>query len=160
MKTIEYRFIDKSTWERGEWDSEPDKVQWQDKQTNLPCLAVRHERLGNWCGYVGIQEGHPWFGQSYDEASIDVSCHGGLTFSGFCREDDKEHGICHLVEPGEPDKVWWFGFDCCHGGDFAPGLDATIRSVGGGSWPADVYRTLNYVRQECVEIAKQLQSAR
>ena len=29
MKTIEYRTIDKSAWPRGEWDAEPDKMQWR-----------------------------------------------------------------------------------------------------------------------------------
>src|SRR5262245_4058846 len=112
--------------------------------------------LGNWCGYVGVSEDHPWFGKEYGDEQVDISCHGGLTYSDFCQPSDKEHGICHLVEPGEPDKVWWFGFDCYHSLDFSPGLDATIREIGDKSWQGDVYRDLAYVQRECTEIARQL----
>jgi hypothetical protein len=59
METREYRFIDKSEWDRGPWDNEPDKVQWQDAATGLPCIARRSEAMGSWCGYVGVAEGHP-----------------------------------------------------------------------------------------------------
>ena len=163
MNTIEYRWIDKSEWHRGEWDSEPDKVQWEDAATSLPCLAVRHPTMGNWCGYVAVSEGHPYFGKDYKDVGkeytdveTDIDCHGGLTFSGFCREDDKEHGICHVPAPGEPDRVWWLGFDCGHAYDLAPGLVATIESIGCRSWPGDVYRNLAYVQKECAEIARQL----
>ena len=87
MQTIEYRFIDKSSWGAGPWDSEPDKVQWPDPATALPCLAVRN-LAGCWCGYVGVPQAHPWFGKEYD--TVDLDCHGGLTFSAFCAEDDKD----------------------------------------------------------------------
>ena len=46
METKEYRFVDKSDWDRGPWDDEPDKVQWQDVATGLPCIAVRNDTLG------------------------------------------------------------------------------------------------------------------
>src|SRR5262249_44757906 len=119
MKTIEYRYIDKSEWKRGAWDDEPDKIQWQDEQTGLPCLAVRHPTMGNWCGYVGVAEGHSYFGKEYEHEDVNVDCHGDLTFSDFCHQDDKEHGICHRPDPGEPERVWWLGFDCAHGGDYS-----------------------------------------
>jgi hypothetical protein len=38
MDTIEYRTIDKSQWGPGPWQDEPDKKQWQDEATGLPCL--------------------------------------------------------------------------------------------------------------------------
>ncbi len=31
METKEWRFIDKSKWGEGPWQSEPDKMQWLDK---------------------------------------------------------------------------------------------------------------------------------
>ena len=31
--------------------------------------------------------------------------------------------ICHVVEDGEDDNVWWLGFDCSHSGDMAPGWE-------------------------------------
>ena len=64
MKTMEYRTIDKSTWGEGEWQNEPDKKQWQDEETNYPCLIVRSPVSGSLCGYVGVSEGHALFGKS------------------------------------------------------------------------------------------------
>ena len=154
METREYQFIDKSEWDRGPWDDEPDKIQWQDPATGLPCLARRNEVTGNWCGYVGVAEGHPYFERGYDK--LDVTCHGGLTFSDHCRENNKEHGICHVPAPGEPDNVWWLGFDCCHAYDYSPGLAVTIKKAGGSISTGDVYRTLRYVKEQCAQLAQQL----
>jgi len=153
----EYRWIDKTTWpKRGEWDNEPDKVQWIDEATNLDCLAVRTPHSGHWCGYVGVTEKHPCFekdyNQSYDLIDGGFDVHGGLTFSGHCHESaTPERGICHVPESGRPDNVWWLGFDCAHCGDISP---AYQRSMGYG--PMDRYRTLNYVKNECANLAKQL----
>lgn len=147
MKTIKYRYIDKSNWPHGPWDDEPDKIQWPDPVTGLPCLAVRSS-MGNWCGYVGVPEGHPYFMKEYGD--VDVACHGGLTFSGSCAEDGSDHGICHVVEPGESDRVWWLGFDCGHAFDLMPGMRLMEGSV---------YRNLTYVQDQCFLIAAQLKAA-
>lgn len=69
MKTIEYRTIDKSSWPRGPWDAEPDKRQWQDEATGLPCLIVRVDHSGHLCGYVGVPPKHPLYEVSYSEPS-------------------------------------------------------------------------------------------
>jgi hypothetical protein len=156
METLEHRFVDKRGWVRGPWDCEPDKVQWQDAETGLPCIAVRNSSLGNWCGYVGVEEGHPYYGNS-DEDTLELECHGGVTFTGFC-DGDEEKGICHTPAAGEPDRVFWIGFDCAHCYDFSPGLDATIRSTGGESWRENVYRDLAYVQKECADLARQLRA--
>ena len=41
METIEYNNYDKSEWKQGEWQNEPDKVQFEDEATEYPCLIVR-----------------------------------------------------------------------------------------------------------------------
>lgn len=156
MEYREWRFVDKSAWGDGPWQSEPDKVQWDDDDTGLPCLAVRHTTSGHWCGYVGVTAGHPWFGADY--GTPDVDCHGGLTYAGHCVESDKEHGICHIPGDGEPDSVYWFGFDCAHSGDMSPGHDSMLKG-----WRRDLvyfpeqYRTLRYVQVQCAELASQIQ---
>lgn len=158
MKTIEYRdIVDRTGWESGPWDTEPDKAQWQDPDTGMPCLAVRNGQ-GIWCGYVGVTEGHPFFGVDCDDEKIDVRVHGGLNFSDACSQNDKEYGICHRPDPGEPDRVWWFGFDCIHAFDLAPGMVASRKKRGAG-YPGDTYRDLAYVKRECAELAKQLAQA-
>lgn len=59
------------------------------------------------CAYVGVPNGHPWYGKHYNH--VDVPVHGGLTFSG----------------PGDqyrPREWWWFGWDYGHYGDHLYGL--------------------------------------
>lgn len=60
MQTKEYRTIDKSKFKSqlGAWMQEPDKVQFEDPETGLPCLIVRNQ-MGALCGYVGVGPGHP-----------------------------------------------------------------------------------------------------
>lgn len=98
MEKIEYRTKDKSKWPRGPWDDEPDKVQWQDEATGLPCLIVRSP-VGALCGYVGVPPDHPWHGKEYDdEALIGVEVHGGLSFAAFCQPGPENQSICHKEE--------------------------------------------------------------
>ena len=154
----EYRTVNKAEWGDGPWMDEPDKRQWTDAATGLPCLIVRNTRLGQLCGYVGVPATHLAHGQNHDEVPGDIDVHGGLTFSGGCRHpDDEAHGICHVPAPGEPDDVWWLGFDCGHASDLSPGLRATLASLGcNAHWPEE-YRTVDYVAAECARLAKQLQ---
>lgn len=131
----------------GPWNDEPDKLQYTDKETGLPCLVVRNG-AGALCGYVGVDEKHPYFNKPYQDIG-NLSVHGGLTFSDFCQEDGGH--ICHKVEPGENDRVWWLGFDCNHSGDFAPGLNYKFGE-------ADDYKDLDYVKGECAILALQLKA--
>jgi hypothetical protein len=156
MKAMEWTNIDRKDWPAGEWDSEPDLVQWPDEKTGLPCLAKRHPRGGHWCGYVGVSEGHKAFEKEYGDVEVDV--HGGLTFSSFC-DGEPGKGICHLPEPGEPDRVWWLGFDCHHYNDYSPRDKMFERDRPEPLWMVDVeasYRTLQYVKNQCAALAEQL----
>lgn len=90
------------------------------------------------------------------EALIEV--HGGLTYADACSGP-----ICHEAKPGQPDQVWWFGFDCSHAGDLTPGLEALYSTSPNFSFRAnvpeelrDVYRDVNYVRAETMRLAEQL----
>jgi hypothetical protein len=138
----------------GPWQDEPDKVQWIDEASGLDCLIVRNH-VGALCGYVGVPPGHTWHGQDYDDVPADV--HGGLTYANRCQED-QEHGICHIPEPGRPDDVWWLGFDCAHFGDLAPGVDANVRKLG-LSERGGIYRDLAYVRAQVAYLARQAVTA-
>ena len=208
-------YLDKTTWGPGQWQDEPDKVQWADEATGLPCLAVRHPELGNWCGYVGVPEGHPLFGVRWDSCYLSdaqekgerpgddvlpdvpefllagtplpermvlfertqkvcgaencadqhtpaglLMAHHGVNFSAPCQEDDREHGICHVPDPGEPDNLWWFGFDCGHCGDHSPKLAAEMMKISPDTRTVlnsyETYRTLPYVRAVCSMLAGQL----
>ncbi len=108
--------------------------------------------MGAFCGYVAVGAGHPLFEVSYsDERAEGLRAHGGLTFSGRCQERGAEsERICHTGD----DKVWWFGFDCLHGGDLVPSIEKMdsifARHLGG------TYRDLAYVKAQVEELARQL----
>lgn len=61
-----------------------------------------------------------------------------------------DKATCHIPEPGESDHVWWFGFDCGHPQDRSPNMRFGL--VMGR------YRTVDYVRNECRFLAKQLKA--
>ena len=159
METKTYTTIDRAAlgWPAGPWDGEPDKMQWPDVLTGLPCLAVRHPRYGHWCGYVGLPPGHPMYGNDCNDINFEI--HGGLTFSGACSPGgDETKGICHMPEPGDPDDVWWLGFDCSHAWDFSPQdvKDKAERGYAFAMMDDQQYRTLAYVRQQCALLASQV----
>jgi len=139
---------DRTQWSKGEWDDEPDKVQWTDEETGLVCLAKRNPHMGNWCGYVGVAPEHPMYGKDYNDVDADV--HGGLTYADSCQEGPLEMTICHIPESGSPDHLWWLGFDCGHADDVSPNPLMKYHSLRG------TYKTLDYVREQCKELAKQL----
>jgi hypothetical protein len=216
VKTQEWTTVDKSEWGRGPWDDEPDKVQFTDEATGLPCLIVRN-RGGALCGYVGVPKAHPWHGVDYSGCTRaekcggpycghgpDVDVHGGLTFADSCAtpteeryrksgeiaegcraeaakfpkgdsakrvREWEEHGrtfetwaariqatsICHLVGPGEPDDVWWFGFDCSHSGDVSPAYDRLYADHGIGRLSEyESYKGIGYVKAQIRSLARQL----
>ncbi len=157
--------IDKSTWGDGPWQAEPDRVEWE--HAGLPCLALRNENFGVWCGYAAVAPGHPLHGK--DHGDVEVSVHGGLTYANRCDGDR----ICHVPKPGEADDVWWFGFDCGHCFDFMPAFaarhallleplprqqayDHNAAVNASSRLYVDVYRTLNYVQDETNALAEQL----
>lgn len=96
--------------------------------------------------------------------------HGGLNFATFCQDTgDESQGICHIPGPGEPDHVYWLGFDCGHIGDKKPGNDALLRKVAPDLEEmrqalsvgilAETYRDLAYVQDQCRHLAHQVQEA-
>lgn len=156
-RTVTHTYRDRSSWPAGPWDGEPDHAEWRDQKTGLPCLAHRNG-MGAWCGYVGINPGHPWHGVHYDgcptacgefyceHSPAQVDVHGGLTYADRCQEGPEGEVICHVPEPGESADVWWFGFDTAHAGDLVPGVPDYDET----------YRTLGYVQAECRSLAQQL----
>lgn len=136
----------------GPWDDEPDRIAWTDPDTNYPSLMLRN-MFGSWCGYVAIPPGHPAHGCGYDDFD-EVEVHGGLTYAKEC-VGDPGRGVCHVSAEGEPDDVWWLGFDCGHGWDDNWMMAQFAADVGQGLFRS-VYRDVGYVRQECSRLAQQL----
>jgi hypothetical protein len=76
---------------------------------------------------------------------VHLSVHGGITYAERCAGH-----ICHVPAPGEPDNVWWLGFDCAHSGDRVPRMDHAR------GW--EQYRDVRYVRSEVESLASQLKA--
>lgn len=158
------------------WLTEPNHVEFE--HAGFPCIIHRNDS-GAWCGYVGVPPSHPLHGKSwsdggYKNENYDVyhspptdvlDVHGGITYANACQGP-----ICHKTKPGEPDDVWWFGFDCAHSGDFVPSSDDPESSSNrhmrklypdwgplNPPWPR-VYRDQAYVTEETKNLANQLAS--
>ena len=135
--------LDKSGWEMGEWTTEPDVVSWIDEATGLNCQITRHPEFGHLCGYVGVTDDHPWFGESYHEHH-DVDVHGDLTFSEYI--------------PELSSNIWWFGFDGGHGSkhfDKSPGL-FRIEFTAFGFSRHGTYRNLEFMKEQVKKLALQI----
>ena len=145
MSTEKEHKVDREHWPPGPWNDEPDKVNWTTK-VGFPGMIVRSS-LGGLCGYVAVAKGHPAYGQNYDDVNVDV--HGGLTYADACSGT-----VCHVPEPGEPDNVWWLGFDCCHAGDWHPPSYSGLRDT--FPYTGERYRDIAYVTEEVESLAKQL----
>jgi hypothetical protein len=151
----EYK-VDRSRFPAGPWDAEPDKLVWT-TEAGLPGMIVRNG-LGALCGYAAVPPSHPWHGRGYsdgewpDTLGHQIDVHGGLTYADACAGH-----VCHVPAPGEPDNVWWFGFDCAHAGDLVPGL----LTAGNAGWRTayEVYRDVAFVRAEVEQLALQLARA-
>ena len=105
-----YTTMDRSTWLAASLaEGEPDKVQWIDDGSGLDCLIVR-SHFGALCGFVGVDESHPWHGKDDSACTLGVHCgepycnhkpgviidvHGGLTYASLCDSDgDEARHIC------------------------------------------------------------------
>lgn len=153
--------IDKSQWrERGEWDNEPDKMQWVDENTGFDCLIVRTPNHGALCGYVGVPSDHPCYGKEYDSLQDFFEVHAGLTFSGRCRPNtDPSRGICHSGNIANKD-VWWLGFDCSHSGDVSPAYYNFLNEHRQYIRDWETYKNLGYVKKEVEKLARQIKDFR
>lgn len=90
----------------------PFKIEREWVYRGLKCAVVQAREAAHRCGYVRVPPGHPAHGSHYD--GVDVSVHGGLTFSELepcAHEDGQGH---------------WLGFDCAHFMDSMYDPDALI----------------------------------
>jgi len=97
---------------------------------------------------------------------VPAEAHGGVNYAGYCQDGAEDRpGVCHIPEPGRPDRVWWLGFDCSHAHDATPTMDVRLLKVGidMASLSSDlfprIYRTIDYVRAEVAYLAGQVQAA-
>jgi hypothetical protein len=140
-----------------EWEREPNFAKWIDAATGYRCMLTRATFGGHLCGYVRVPRGYPCYGRpaTWRGPIGRLRAHGGITYAQ------------HKTRP----RGFWVGFDCGHNGDYQPSMaDLLRRSSKGllntgeldvltGGWPGlppKVYRNIDYVRQQCTELAAQL----
>lgn len=182
MNKKQQKPVDRSGWAKGPWDGEPDRAEWEhaglpclavrndsgawcgyaavppshplhsvNYGDEASALSARLEALKE----RPVQESDLTVARMLSmltgslsptpDTVIDV--HGGLTYSGACAGR-----ICRVPKPGEPDNVWWFGFDCAHSGDLIPRLRARIGRLD----EYETYRDLAYVQAQTNALAEQL----
>lgn len=169
---------DKAEWGPGEWQDEPDYIEWIDPATRLPCIMRRNLSMGHWLGYVCLPHGHrarhlafnstheldKWASEgdmfarlrrrsgraAYDNFP-DLQCHGGLTYAGSIEWRGPEFRGLRAA-----------GMDFAHLDDLVPGMRAIDLKIAGlkelldlGRC-ADTYRNAAYVRAEVEALAVQI----
>jgi hypothetical protein len=143
MSEVTERAVDRAGWPPGEWDAEPDRVDFE--HAGFSCVLARHPQIGAWWGWVLLPASHPRYGQTVKQLR-DLEVHGGLNVAW------KEDG-----------GRWMVSFDCAHVGDLCPGMLA-LKSKLGLSHPADplllreTYRPFAYAKRECERLAEQLRA--
>lgn len=131
--------VDRSEWNRGPWDDEPDEVLWIDDNTGLPCMMMRNH-AGAWCGYVGTE-------RAMD--STYMSVHGGIN---WCRKMGAPTLALQLaMGVTNFETTWWHGFDCNHIWDEVP-------AEGHAKDRTAVYRDMQFVVSQCAKLARQIKA--
>lgn len=145
------------------WLDEPDRLEFEAhgfkcliKRNNLRPQRNPKDWLGHLCGYVAIPSTHPYYekkeGWNEDNGIGNLDVHGGVTFTGVLER--------------EKDGIWYIGFDCAHGGDLIPGI-YEMRQPGeclhrpNENYDLsrfEVYRDIEFVKQQCIELAEQLRA--
>lgn len=129
MKDVQeqHRLIDKSEWDRGVWQDEPDELRFTDDVTGYPVVIIRGEETGALAFRVGVKDGHAAHGMAM-----------APTPTAFvANREDGGHG-----ELGH----WWFGyrFDLPNQGRPAQKMNLSL------------YHTLHSVQDAAVRLCREL----
>lgn len=127
------------------WETEPDFLEFVDEDTGYRCFIRRNPELKHLCGYVELPKEHKLYGKDYinnEEIFNEIDVHGGVTYTGEIRFKQQNYTIEYVV-----------GFDCGHAGDYSPYSWSTAISK---ALPYETYKDIEYVTNECKNLAKQL----
>ena len=109
-------------------------------ESGLRAVVIYNEHGEYRCGYVGVEEDSGYHSIEYSEIDDRLNVHGGVAFDGDLND---------IVVDAE--NIWWFGYDCAHGGDHVRYHEGLAN---GG-----VKRSLQYCVGECENMATQLSYA-
>jgi hypothetical protein len=128
--------IDRSKWQSGPWDSEPDREEWHEGEVR--CLLTRNYDHGAWHGYAIVQPSHPWAFLHWYALPTFVAEWGTVT----------------------PDGSTWFGFDCAHHGQGTPRSPYDAPYVTVGQARADLMELVGALSKSPPKEAKDVTIAR
>jgi len=134
----------------GPWVQETDFEVFDHK--GITCCIRRNPVMFNLNGYCKLPDRHKYIDISYFDIPYEV--HGGLTFGEWMDEKKKDE--------------FWIGFDCCHSMDYSPKdyyhkkmMSEELRNMMLPKFEMPdefkpVYRDIEYVRNQCRELAEQI----
>lgn len=154
-----YNLIDQTlkNWGTGPWQHEPDRIWWTEP-SGLKCAINRNPSLGQWCGYVGVPLGHPLFETGYEDIQGEMQVHGGLTYSGGLWFHDIDEDDDENPHENDMQSLQWFGFDCGHFMDTAPGMAHFFEALDPGAMVGKSYKTVHYAYHETTMLAVQIRN--
>jgi hypothetical protein len=135
-KDLEDEYDPNSNISKKPWETEPDFLEFIDEDTGYRCFIERRPELNHLCGYVELPKEHKLYGSFSEENFYNIEVHGGVTYTGKREFKQQNYTADYVV-----------GFDCGHAGDLVPGVK---------SFHEEVYRDIEYVTNECKNLAKQL----
>ncbi len=136
------------------WEVEPDYLKYRDPATGLLCV-IKRTMMGHLCGYARLPHDYrrlqrrAWVWNGRNRVAWDmpgqnsIAVHGGITFAS-------NSGLRRPT--GGTLRGRWVGFDCAHADDLVPGVITHAPSLEGIS----VYRDIAYVKQELVDLCRQI----
>lgn len=149
-----------------EWENEPNELAFFDKITGYQCYIKRrmNDSYIYLCGYVKIEENHPFHGLQYDNQLM-ISSRKMITIKNktyFVDEyEDRDYetpstlldfyrGITYsdFDDGSFLPKGFWYGFTCSHSGDLYRLEDFGNKTL--------TYRNIEYVKNECLLLARKL----
>lgn len=127
------------------WETEPNFLEFVDEDTGYKCFIQRHPELKHLCGYVELPKEHKLYGKDNmdnEEIFNEIDVHGGVTYTGEIRFKQQNYTIDYVV-----------GFDCGHWTDYVPfSLPWAMNKIIAN----ETYKDIEYVTNECKNLAKQL----
>lgn len=116
----------------------------------FPCIVLRNQILGYFCGYVGVPNHHHYYNVDYNEMYEndkyhDLEVHWGVNFSSKFHISGSKYS--------KYSDYYYYGFDCGRSGDLTP-VNITLNL----SFGDDIhqYKDIEYVKNEIKSLADQL----
>jgi hypothetical protein len=128
----------------GPWRNEGHYLEF--KYTGIQCVLFRHPEMLHFCGLIGVEPNHPWYGVHISKLPTrNMRLHGGLVYAGF------EPLFVRLEHLG---NLYWLGFTCESAGDEVPRmLEFSQRN------PEATYRTMHWTKGRLENFASRARSA-